>query len=103
MARPFVLIIEMTLLALYTAVLAFEGVRALGVMIKGYERPLLRRVTLIAWKVDLPFVKILMAVTACGVDRLKMTLLMTAFAGGREMSTSELKATARVIKEGDRP
>ena len=103
MACPLVLIVEMTLLTLYTAVLTFKGVGALGIMIKGYERPLLRRMTLIAWKINLPFVKILMAISACSIDWLKVTLLMTPIAGCREMGASELKATTRVIKEGDRP
>ena len=83
MARPFVLIVEMTLLTLYTAVLTLEGICTLGIMIKGHERPLLRRVTLITWKVDLPFVKVLVTVSTRGINGLKMPLLMTAFTGSR--------------------
>ena len=59
--------------------------------------------TLITWKVDLALMEVLMTVSTCGVNGLKVPLFMTAFAGCREVSASELKATACVIKEGDRP
>ena len=42
LTHSLVLIVEMALFTLYAAVLPLEGICALGIMIKGYERPLLR-------------------------------------------------------------
>ena len=93
----------MALFTLNPSVLTLEAISALGVVIKGHERPLLWSVALITGLIDLADVEVLMAVTARGVDRLEVALFVTAIASSGEVSASELEAATAVIKERDRP
>jgi hypothetical protein len=76
-----VLIVEVALLAVDDCMLALKRVLALQVMFKGDNTPFIRHMTFITGLIDLTNVKVLMTVTASGVNRLKVSTLMTSITG----------------------